>query len=144
MMPFKKICLITLCFCVQTSLAENQFGSVLVSKVLSVYDGDTFRVDIDSLSPIVGKNIAIRLEGVDTPEIKGKCQYENDLAILARDFVRDKLFNAKEIKLNEIQRGKYFRVVAKVFIDGVSLEKELLENDLAYRYKGGKKSSWCK
>ena len=50
----------------------------------------------------------------------------------------------KEIKLNEIQRGKYFRVVAKVFIDGVSLEKELLENDLAYRYKGGKKSSWCK
>ena len=105
MMSFKKICLVTLCLCVQSSLAANQFGSVLVSKVLSVYDGDTFRVDIDSLSPIVGKNIAIRLEGVDTPEIKGKCQYENDLAILARDFVREKLFNAKEIKLNESCSG---------------------------------------
>ena len=58
MMLSKKICLITLCLCVQTSLAATQFGSVLVSKVISVYDGDTFRVDIDSLSPIVGKNIA--------------------------------------------------------------------------------------
>ena len=115
----------------------------IVSKIISVYDGDTFRVNIDSLPPIVGKNIAIRLEGVDTPEIKGKCQYEKDLAIEARDFVRKKLFNAKEIKLNDLQRGKYFRVVAKVFVDGVSLEKELLKKGLAYKYQGGKKSSWC-
>ena len=50
MMSFKKICLIILCLFVQSSLAATQFGSVLVSKVLSVYDGDTFRVDIDSLS----------------------------------------------------------------------------------------------
>jgi len=121
----------------QSTLSATQYGSVIVSRVISVYDGDTFRVDIDSLSPIVGKNIAIRLEGVDTPEIRGQCQYENDLALLARDFVRDKLRNAKEIKLNDIQRGK-------VFIDGVSLEKELLENELAYRYNGGKKTSWCK
>ena len=128
----------------QSTLSATQYGSVIVSRVISVYDGDTFRVDIDSLSPIVGKNIAIRLEGVDTPEIRGQCQYENDLALLARDFVRDKLRNAKEIKLNDIQRGKYFRVVAKVFIDGVSLEKELLEKELAYRYNGGKKTSWCK
>ena len=112
----------------QYTLSATQYGSVIVSRVISVYDGDTFRVDIYSLSPIVGKNIAIRIEGVDTPEIRGQCQYENDLALLARDFVRDKLRNAKEIKLNDIQRGKYFRVVAKVFIDGVSLEKELLEN----------------
>ena len=143
-MKYNFCILLALCLCSVPALAKTQYGSVIVTKVISVYDGDTFRVNIDSLSPIVGKNIPVRLEGVDTPEINGKCQYENDLAILARDFVRDKLFNAKEIKLNEIQRGKYFRVVAKVFIDGVSLEKELLENDLAYRYNGGKKSSWCK
>ena len=133
-----------LCLCSVPSLAKAQYGSVIVTKVISVYDGDTFRVDIDSLSPIVGKNIPVRLEGVDTPEINGKCQYEKDLAIEARDFVRNKLSKAKEIKLNEIQRGKYFRVVAKVFIDGVSLEKELLDKDLAYKYKGGKKINWCK
>ena len=141
----RKICLFLITFLVALATqASTQYGSVIVSKVISVYDGDTFRVNIDSLPPIVGKNIAIRLEGVDTPEIKGKCQYEKDLAIKARDFVRNKLFNANEIKLNEIQRGKYFRVVAKVFIDEVSLEQELLDNGLAYKYSGGKKSSWCK
>ena len=123
--------------------AAPEYGTIIVSRVISVYDGDTFRVDIDSLPPIVGINIPIRLNGVDTPEIRGKCKYEKDLAIKARDFVRNKLANAKEIKLNNLQRGKYFRVVANVIVDGVSLEQELLENELAYKYSGGKKSSWC-
>ena len=121
--------------------AAPQYGTVIVSKVISVYDGDTFRVNIDSLPPIVGKNIAIRVNGVDTPEIRGKCQYEKILSLEARDFVRGKLANAKEIKLTNLQRGKYFRVVANVLVDGVSLEQELLDNELAYEYSGGKKLS---
>jgi len=124
--------------------AAPQYGTVIVSKVINVYDGDTFRVNIDSLPPIVGRNIPIRVNGVDTPEIRGKCQYEKNLALKARDFVRDKLANAKEIKLTNLQRGKYFRVVANVTFDGVSLEQELLDNELAYEYSGGKKLSWCK
>jgi len=124
--------------------AKPQYGSLSVSKVNSVYDGDTFRVDIDVLPPIIGKNIPIRVNGVDTPEIRGKCQYENNLALEARDFVRDKLSNAKEIKLTNLQRGKYFRVVANVMVDGVSLERELLDNKLAYEYYGGKKLNWCR
>jgi len=124
--------------------AAPQYGTVTVSKVISVYDGDTFRVNIASLPPIVGKNIAIRVNGVDTPEIRGKCQYEKNLALEARDFVRGKLANAKEIKLTNLQRGKYFRVVANVVVDGVSLEQELLDNELAYEYSGGKKLKWCK
>ena len=140
----KKIFLvIALCLGALIVQAATAYGTVTVSKVISVYDGDTFRVNIDSLPPLVGKNIPIRLKGVDTPEIQGKCQYERDLALKARDFVRSKLANAKEIRLQELQRGKYFRIVADVIVDGMSLEKELLENELAYKYSGGKKSSWC-
>ena len=139
----KKLLILALGFGISTIQASPEYGTVLVSKVISVYDGDTFRVDINSLPPIVGKNIPIRLNGVDTPEIRGKCQYEKDLALKARDFVRNKLANAKEIKLNNLQRGKYFRVVADVIVDGVSLDQELLDNELAYKYTGGKKSSWC-
>jgi micrococcal nuclease len=139
----KKLLLLTLSLGVFSVQAAPEYGTVKVSKVISVYDGDTFRVDIDSLPPIVGKNIPIRLNGVDTPEIQGKCQQEKDLALEARDFVRNKLANAKEIKLTKLQRGKYFRVVADVYFDGVSLEQELLDNELAYKYTGGKKSSWC-
>jgi len=123
--------------------AAPQYGTVTVSKVISVYDGDTFRVNIDSLPPIVGKNIPIRVNGVDTPEIRGKCKYEKYLALEARDFVRGRLANATDIKLTNLQRGKYFRVVANVVVDGVSLEQELLDNKLAYRYDGGKKLNWC-
>ena len=140
----KKLLLVFILFLgVHSAQAAPEYGTVIVSKVISVYDGDTFRVDIDSLPPIVGKNIPIRLNGVDTPEIQGKCQYEKDLALKARDFVRNKLANAKEIKLTNLQRGKYFRVVANVLLDGVSLEQDLLENKLAYKYTGGKKTSWC-
>ena len=139
----KQLLLILLLFISLNSTAKPQYGTVIVSKVISVYDGDTFRVNIDSLPPIVGKNIPIRVNGVDTPEIRGKCQYEKNLALEARDFVRAKLSNAKEIKLTNLQRGKYFRVVANVVVDGVSLEQELLDNKLAYEYDGGKKLSWC-
>jgi endonuclease YncB( thermonuclease family) len=138
---FLSIIVIILAVSVQ---AKPQYGTVTVSKVISVYDGDTFRVNIDSLPPIVGRNIPIRVNGVDTPEIRGKCPYEKNLALKARDFVRDKLANAKEIKLTNLQRGKYFRVVANVLVDGFSLEQELLDKELAYEYSGGKKLSWCK
>jgi endonuclease YncB( thermonuclease family) len=124
--------------------SKVHYGSVSVSKVISVYDGDTFRVNIDSLPPLVGQNIAIRINGVDTPEIKGKCSYEKDLALKARDFVRSKLETAKTIRLTEIQRGKYFRIIASVEIDGASLGSQLLRRGLAYKYYGGKKLSWCK
>jgi len=139
-----KYLLLVVILAILPAQAAPQYGTVTVSKVISVYDGDTFRVNIASLPPIVGKNIAIRVNGVDTPEIQGKCRYEKNLALKARDFVRDKLANAKEIKLTNLQRGKYFRVVANVTFDGVSLEQELLDNELAYEYSGGKKLSWCK
>ena len=139
-----KYLLLVVILAILPAQAAPQYGTVTVSKVISVYDGDTFRVNIDSLPPIVGKNIAIRVNGVDTPEIRGKCQYEKNLALDARDFVRNKLADAKEIKLTNLQRGKYFRVVANVLVDGVSLEEELLDNKLAYEYSGGRKLSWCK
>ncbi len=138
---FLSIIIAILVFQVQS---KPQYGTVMASKIISIYDGDTFRVNIDLLPPIIGRNIPIRMNGIDTPEIRGKCQYEKNIAIKARDFVRDKLNNAEEIKLTNLQRGKYFRIIANVMVDGVSLEQELLDNGLAYNYNGGKKLSWCK
>ncbi len=93
--------------------------------------------------PIILQNIAIRVNGIDTPEIRGKCKKEKELAINARDFVRNLLLKAKVIKLTNIARGKYFRIVANVLIDGDSLEKQVLNKKLAYVYDGGKKLGWC-
>jgi len=76
--------------------------------------------------------------------LNSDCKYEKDLSIKARDFVKGKLFNAKEVKLTNIQRGKYFRIVVDVLVDEVSLEELILDNKLGYRYNGGKKLNWCK
>ena len=117
--------------------------TVNVTRIISVYDGDTFRVDINELSDIVGKNIAIRVNGIDTPEIKGRCSKENKLAIRARDFTRTFLKKDSIIKLSNLKRDKYFRLLADVYVDGESLGLALLKNGLAVKYSGKRKSSWC-
>jgi len=136
-----KKALLLLLFITFTAHSQN---TVSVSRVISVYDGDTFRVDIDELSDIVGKNIAIRILGIDTPEIRGQCEKEKQLAIKARDFTRYYLNNASSIQLSNLKRDKYFRLLADVYIDGESLAAALLVNNLAVRYSGNKKSNWCK
>jgi len=119
------------------------YEDVKISKVISVYDGDTIRVNIDSFPDIIGKNISIRLKGIDAPEIKGKCQKEIDLAIMARDYLRNAINKSNQIELRNIKRGKYFRIVGELYINGINVTKNLIKRKLAYHYSGGKKRTWC-
>ena len=130
-------------FLICSSAFSQEYGHLVVAQVRSVYDGDTFRADINNLHPIIGENIPIRISGVDTPEIRGKCDSEKKLALEARDFVKNKLLVATKIELRNIQRGKYFRMVADVYIDGVNIADLLLSERLVHPYSGGKKQSWC-
>ncbi len=108
------------------------------------YDGDTVRVDIPNFPPLLGANISIRIRGIDTPEIRGKCPEEKIKALKAKKRVRELLVNAKSILLKQLSRGKYFRIVAHIFADGVNIGKILLKEKLAVRYFGGKKMArWC-
>lgn len=66
--------------CLACSVNAKQFGNVYVSQVVSVYDADTFRVNLQNFPDIAGKNMPIRVNGVDAPEIRGKCTYEKALA----------------------------------------------------------------
>jgi endonuclease YncB( thermonuclease family) len=138
---FKKVFLILFLITFVNSASIN-YGDVLISRIISVYDGDTFRADINSYPDILGNNISIRVNGVDTPEMRGSKPEIKELAIKARDLVKDKLMNGKVIILKNIQRGKYFRIVADVYIDGVDLKEILFEAGLAKPYDGGTKQQW--
>ena len=140
----KKILFIVVFLIPFTVIKANQSESYTIENIISVYDGDTFRADIRGLPDIIGKNIAIRILGIDTPEIKGKCEEEKIVAIKARDFARKALFNAKTITLKNLKRDKYFRLLADVYFDETDLADALLVNNLAVKYSGKKKSSWCK
>ena len=117
---------------------------LVVSRVVSVYDADTFRVDVAGWPHIIGENMPIRVLGVDAPEIRGKCQDEKVKARLAKVFTKEKLSNAKTIELRSIKRGKYFRILADVYVDSESLSFLLIKEGHGRPYNGGKRLGWCK
>ena len=58
--------------------------------------------------------------------------------------VADILKDAEQIVLRNMERGKYFRIAADVYVDGESLGDMLIEAGMAVRYDGGKKThKWC-
>jgi len=108
---------------------------VLVSRIVSVFDGDTFRCDIDTWPKLFGYKIRIRVRGIDCPERSSGDPAVKETAELARDFTKTALTNAKRITLENVSRGKYFRLIADVKIDGHDLADALLRNKLAVKYK---------
>ena len=123
---------------------EKSYGNIEGVIYRGNYDGDTIRFDIPGVHPLLGENIPVRLRGIDAPEIRGKCPAEREAAVKARDAVGSILKNTKQIKLIEIGRGKYFRIVARVVVDGVDVGEILLREKLAVFYQGGKKTKdWC-
>ncbi len=128
-----------------TSFSTYNFNkNILKINAFDVYDGDTFFVDLEGVPDVLGKRIGVRLAGIDTPEIRGKCPLEKELAIEAREFLRE-LINGKQVELRNITRGKYFRLVADVYVNNENVSNSLLASDLAVRYTGkGKRFDWCK
>lgn len=119
--------------------------------VSRVYDGDTIYINLPGLPPVFGKDLGIRLRGVDTPELRSRCttdvarEREKELARLVRDIVRDKVDRADVIRIDNISRGSFFRVVAEVYLDGDSLNKWILTKGYAYIVVDGKMQPgyWC-
>ncbi len=58
--------------------------------------------------------------------------------------MRQILSRSQSIDLKDAERGKYFRIVARVIMDGQDISKMLIEKQLAVPYGGGKKTKdWC-
>jgi endonuclease YncB( thermonuclease family) len=110
---------------------------------VSCYDGDTCTVHIPTLPAIFGHRLAVRLAGLDTPELKGRCEWESYLGWVAKAMLNAKMRQAKHIVLHDVKPDKYFRVDAIVLADGVNLNQYMLESGLARPYAGGTRRSWC-
>lgn len=117
--------------------------SVGLITLVSVYDGDTIKLNITGWPAIIGHRINIRVNGVDTPEIRGyDCAGEKELGERAKAFTQDFVQHG-QITLHNLQRDKYFRILADVRVNGELLSKALRDAGLAYEYHGGTKQSWC-
>jgi len=118
-------------------------------KVIKVYDADTITIASKlpyDASPIY--RLSVRLNGIDTPEIKGKgvSDEEKESAKLARDFVANLALN-KHVRLENIQSEKYGRILADVYIEDIHLNELLIKERYAVSYDGGTKrkpTSWIR
>lgn len=118
-----------------------ELGSFHNVEYVKNYDGDTVTVNLPSPGKqwdIFTENIGIRVKGIDTPEIRGHKErgfLYHSKAVKAKEVVR-KLCEGKPIVLKNCSRGKYFRIVADVYCNGVSISEILLDKELAISYSG--------
>ena len=141
--------LAVLCLCVLFISPHHAFagGKPIIpgpvsARIVSVYDGDTLTVDIPQWPSIAGKRIGVRVKGVDTPEMKDKRPHIRELALTAKVLVATLCPNGSTAELTNIERGKYFRLVASVSCGGQDVATALLAVGLANPYDGGTKTVW--
>jgi micrococcal nuclease len=113
------------------------------ARVVEVIDGDSLRV---RALIWIGQELetVVRLSGVDAPELKGKCPWEREAALRARDQLAV-LVNGGEVRLRDVRFDKYGgRVVASVeTARGEDVARRLLAERVVRRYEGSARAGWC-
>ena len=106
------------------------------------YDGDTCYVSAPVLPGKLSK-MSVRVLGIDTPEIKGKCEKEKELALIGRQTANELFRAADVIEFKDLKWDKYGgRVLSNVYLDGKLYSDILIEKGLARPYDGGAKKGW--
>ena len=111
-------------------------------ELVRVVDGDTIIVNISGWPDIVGYEIGVRVAGCDTPELRDKRYDIKAKAYQAKETLTLLLSTARCVELRNIERGKYFRLVADVIADGANVASILIDSGLAHPYDGGKRPAW--
>jgi len=107
------------------------------------YDGDTCYIEVPEFPENLRK-MSIRILGIDTPEIRGKCAEEKELALKARIFANKVFRSANKIEFKNLQWGKYGgRLLSDVYLDDKLYSKMIIDKGLARPYDGKTKKGWC-
>lgn len=111
------------------------------AKVISVYDGDTIKVVFPLNGTMYKWNC--RLSGVDTPELRTKCDEEKKKGYEVRDCLRTRILN-KVVQLGCGEFDKYGRLLVEITCSGDSctVNQWLIDNKYALPYDGGTKTQW--
>lgn len=140
------LCLLGAVFCASSapaSVRQEIIAGPVQGEVLNILDGDTVTV---RLHVWIGQDIEthVRIAGIDTPEIKGKCEAERAKAQEARNEIATLLADNK-IQLSNVRLEKYAgRVLAEVrSTDGTNVAAHMIEKGLARAYGGEKRNGWC-
>lgn len=112
-------------------------STIYLATLLGCYDGDTCKIELQNAPPLVS-TITLRFEGFDTPEIRGKCQEEKEMAQMAKNITQGYMVFKGDL-YTDGKRGKYGRLLVRA----PELQEDLIELGLARPYNGGKREGWC-
>ena len=134
-------CVLLLASCAHISASQQKdmanFDNV---SLISVYDGDTFYVDIPSCNiDVFCKHIPVRVKGVDCPEMKGGTIETKARAKQAKEY-SERFLKSGKILLYNCGRDKYFRLLCDVNVNKRNLAQELIKNGYGIPYDGGTKT----
>lgn len=119
------------------------FAQDFEARYVRNYDGDTITVNLNCNEPLFCNKMSIRVNGIDTPEIKKTCRKEKLLGKKAKYYVNKKI-KKSDLKLKNCKKGKFFRLVCDVYYNDILLSQKLIEQKLAVEYDGRKKTkNWC-
>ena len=110
-----------------------------------VIDGDTFGARV-LLDDGVRITVRVRIANVDTPELHGVCDYEVNMANMARNRLAELLPVGAIVELKNIRDDKYLgRIDALVYdADGNNIGQMLIDEKFGRPYDGGRRMGWCK
>lgn len=123
--------------------ARETIAGPIPARVVRIVDGDTLIVRARIW---LGQEVetAVRLDGIDAPELKSSCAAEREMAGRARDVIAG-LADGRRVVLRDVRYGKFAgRVLARIETDaGQDLASALLERGLGRVYRGGRRAGWC-
>ena len=127
-------------FLIQSALiTANYKDEIKDFTVVKVRDGDTFIINIPNIPDVFGKEIAVRIRGIDTPELNDKREEIRKISIQAKEELEKLLTSGEKIILYNLGRDKYFRLLASVKVDNVDIAEHMIKKGLAKEYDEGKK-----
>ena len=110
-------------------------------KVERVVDGDTVDVVLNLGFDIMYKS-RVRLYGIDTPESRTRDLDEKARGKMAGAFLKNKIDSGEKVviqtKLKD-SRGKFGRVLGNIIVDGININKLMIDNYHAAAYFGQSK-----
>ena len=110
-------------------------------KIRRIVDGDTVDVDIDLGFDTILSKQRIRLYGIDTPESRTRDKEEKFYGKLSAKFLKEQCKNSSEIFLKTYldKKGKFGRILGELIVEGVNINKMMIEKYMAVEYHGQSK-----
>lgn len=112
-----------------------------VKSIKKIIDGDTFDCILD-LGFDVLLEARVRMAGIDTPESRTRDKVEKKFGLASKTYLKDKMNKAENIIVRtelDNEKGKFGRVLGTVYLDGVNINQQMINEGYAVAYHGQSK-----